>query len=46
MKQLLEQVEYLEMLIFVYADRDSVRTKQLEAELSVVNQIILARMVS
>ena len=41
MKDIRKEIENLETLIAIYSDRDSVRTKQLESQLRVLNAFLL-----
>ena len=41
MKDIRKEIEKLEILITIYSDRDSVRTKQLESQLRVLNAFLL-----
>lgn len=43
-KQLLDKINELELKLFIYSDRDNVRTKQLEKELKRLDMILLDMM--
>lgn len=43
-KQLLDKINELELKLFIYSDRDNVRTKQLEQELKRLDMILLDMM--
>ena len=45
MKDIRKEIEKLEILITIYSDRDSVRTKQLESQLRVLNAFLLEIMI-
>lgn len=44
MKELINKIEELETMIFIYSDRDKVRTIELENELYELNMILLDNM--
>lgn len=43
-QQLLDKINELELKLFIYSDRDDVRTKQLEKELRKLDMILLDMM--